>query len=1102
MGASVVMAKESARGGRSGQGAQKGQSAPADLCIRLLGTVELRRGGAELPLPPSRRTRALLGYLVATATPQLRSALCDLLWEGPDDPRAALRWSLTKLRAIVDDAAAQRLLADRERAGFVALHCQVDTVRVHSLLAAGVETAALEALEEAARLLQGEFLDGLDLPACYRFHHWCMAERERHGALRRRLLEALVARLAGEPQRALPYGRAMVAADPLAEAAHATLVRLLAAAGHYPEAERHHEWARDLLQREVALPAGGPLDDAIHRARRELRAAAATPVPVPQAEVAASSEALPRDAPQAVPQVVPQVGPDATPAAAAPQAAPLPAPPLHDGPPQARPLLGRAAERRAVAELLAAGRGRRRLLFFAGEPGIGKTRLLDHLAEGAAAAGRRVIRGRCFEAEMVRPYGLWLDALRGVATEGVPPETLAEAAPLLAGQRVEGGNRERLFDAAAALLRSMAEVQPLALLLDDLQWIDEGSAALLHFLARTQQDGAAALIFAGAARAGEIDDNRWAKGLLQSLRRTDGLQRLDLGPLGESEARTLLGGAAIDAALALRQSGGNPLFLIELVRAAGRGGEGSGRSIDALIDERLAALEDGERYLLGWAAALGREIQPELLAAAAGVSLTEVLARFERCERRGLLAPTGQGQLDFAHDLVRQAVYRSMSQPHRRAVHRQITRVLQAASADDPWLHGEIVRHAGLADDALAAARACLAAGEHCLRVFANAEATGVAELGLEHVGALAPGPERVRLEIGLLRLRVSAAAGPEGARLPALTERIESAIAAAEALALHAEAAAGWEILAFVQQRSSEPDKTLASTLAAERLTQRADPATHCQQLANSGRCLLDIEADPVRGRALLEEASELAAALGLRVMEIEWGRGLLARNDGDLDGARESLAGAVALARAAENHWREYECMVWLATVELEQGRFADVLRHVQEILAAAALMGDMPAPFAQGLAALARLRMREGTGDAVHEGAGDAAHEGAGDGPHEGAGEDAGEALAASLAALRALDDKAHLAYLLNEAAALALGDGRPEAAAACADEALAAARAVRRPSEVAVALARLVSAGGGAAAEAPSRAALRAASRAAATGARAAPGATTLVPTPAQ
>jgi DNA-binding SARP family transcriptional activator len=999
-------------------------ASPAPLHIRLLGDLELRRGDAVLALPPSRRTRALLGYLVASGAPQSRSALCDLLWEGPDDPRASLRWSLTKLRALVDDAQRRRLAADRERVGFDAHDCEVDVIRVRSLLAGGAADAPLSALEEAADLLRGEFLDGLDLPACYRFHHWCMALREQHGGLRRAVLDALVARLAPQPERALPYAHAMVAADPLAEVAHAALVHLLCAAGRYPDAERHYEWARELLRREVAWPGGGPLDDAIRRARRELRETGATQTDAP-----------------------------AAPAPPATNLSPAAADPAEAGSVQA-PLLGRAAEHALIdralgrhlarspslASVCAAERPAGRvvgepapLLLFTGEPGIGKTRVLDHLAQRAAACGRRVIRGRCFEAEMVRPYGPWLDALRGLSTDSVPAAVLAQAAPLLAGQAAEDGNRERLFDAAVALLRSLAAVQPLVLLFDDLQWIDEASAALLHYVARTT-DAATPLLLAGAARAGEVDDNARAKGLLHSLAREGGLQRHALCPLGEADARVLLDAADVDTVEALRQTGGNPLYLLELARAARRGTGATGRSIDALLDDRLRSLDDAARDLLGWAAAMGGALRPDLLADAAGLPLAEVLMRLERFEQLGLIRPAGPGRFDFAHDLLRQAVYRALSQPRRQAMHRQLARALGTASRDDPWLHGEIVRHAGLANDPLGAARACLAAGEHCLRVFANAEAARAADRGLACVGELLPGAERVRLEIGLLGLRVAAAAVPGGRRLPALAPRIEAAIQAAQSLALHAEAGEGWQMLAFWQQQASDTGRTQEATLAAERLTRRADAATHCRQLANSGRCLLDIEADPARGRELLAQAETLAAELDLQVMEIEWGRGLIDRAQGRLDAACDALARAVALARLTANHWREFECLVWLATVEFEHGRYAEVQRHVGEIVEAAARMGDAQAPFAQALGALSRLRQGQD-------------------------GERAELALTESLQHLRELDDKAHLAYALNEAAALALAVGRREAAAACAAEALTAARAVRRPTEVAVAIAAL-------------------------------------------
>ena len=119
------------------------------------------------------------GLSRATGTSQLRQSLCDLLWEGPDDPRAALRWSLTKLRPLVNEGGVERLRTDRERVAFTPEDASIDIRRCLALLSSDLATAPIENIEEAAALLQGEFLDGLDMPACYRFHHWCLGERER-----------------------------------------------------------------------------------------------------------------------------------------------------------------------------------------------------------------------------------------------------------------------------------------------------------------------------------------------------------------------------------------------------------------------------------------------------------------------------------------------------------------------------------------------------------------------------------------------------------------------------------------------------------------------------------------------------------------------------------------------------------------------------------------------------------------------------------------------------------------------------------------------------------------------------------------------------------
>src|SRR5881392_3390464 len=101
------------------------------LVIRLLGQLEVLREGKVLPLPPSKKTRALLAYLVATNRPHSRAQLCELLWEGPDDPRAALRWSLTKIRQLLDDDDATRLVTDHERVSFEPRGASIDLADLH-----------------------------------------------------------------------------------------------------------------------------------------------------------------------------------------------------------------------------------------------------------------------------------------------------------------------------------------------------------------------------------------------------------------------------------------------------------------------------------------------------------------------------------------------------------------------------------------------------------------------------------------------------------------------------------------------------------------------------------------------------------------------------------------------------------------------------------------------------------------------------------------------------------------------------------------------------------------------------------------------------------
>src|SRR6267378_6934721 len=180
--------------------------------IRLLGELEVQRDGATVPLPPSKKTRALLAYLVGSGRPQLRDRLCELLWDGPDDPRAELRWSLTKLRPLIEG----NLVADRERVEFRNNGASVDLDDFRRCIKENK-------LEEAAELVRGEFLEGLDLPGCYRFQQWLVAERENLRQTQVKVLAQLIEQL-GAGDAALAHARKRAMLDPFSEDAHIALI--------------------------------------------------------------------------------------------------------------------------------------------------------------------------------------------------------------------------------------------------------------------------------------------------------------------------------------------------------------------------------------------------------------------------------------------------------------------------------------------------------------------------------------------------------------------------------------------------------------------------------------------------------------------------------------------------------------------------------------------------------------------------------------------------------------------------------------------------------------------------------------------------------------
>ena len=218
-----------------------------ELHVSVLGNLAVLRQRTKAQLPPSKKTRALLAYLAVTARPHSRDRLCTMFWAIQADPRSALRWRLSRLRPIVDEQDQRRIIADRERVGLDLCGVVVDILSLRDAAHNGIDAISTDALRQAADVLEGEFLEGLDLPDCHEFQSWCIAEREETRRLRVRILTALTARLEGVPEEALRYARTLSLLEPAHEAAQATLVRLLRATGRWREAEEQFQSAQQRL---------------------------------------------------------------------------------------------------------------------------------------------------------------------------------------------------------------------------------------------------------------------------------------------------------------------------------------------------------------------------------------------------------------------------------------------------------------------------------------------------------------------------------------------------------------------------------------------------------------------------------------------------------------------------------------------------------------------------------------------------------------------------------------------------------------------------------------------------------------------------------------
>jgi DNA-binding CsgD family transcriptional regulator len=595
-------------------------------------------------------------------------------------------------------------------------------------------------------------------------------------------------------------------------------------------------------------------------------------------------------------------------------------------------LVGRESERRRLDRLLADTRlGHSSVLALVGEPGIGKTALLEYAA--SEAEGMRVLRARGVESEAEVPFGGLLELLRpALAVVDQIPEPQAEAlGGALALRPGRAGDRFAVGAATLSLLAAYAEQQPLLLLIDDAQSLDPSTAgSLLFAFRRLLADPIGVLI---AARAGET-----------SLLDGSDLPVLDLAGLDQEAAATLATQAAQEAlppdaaARLFKETGGNPLALVELAADSSWLGEAHAEgplpisaSIAQAFLRRARSLPDDTRRTLVLAAASDdRELATLGRAAAAlGLSVDTLAA----AEDAGLVS-LGPGSLEFRHPLVRSAIYGEAEAKERRAVHRALADALPDHELDRRAWH---LAAAAIGPDG-AAASALEQAGVRAR----DRSAYGVAATAFERAARLAVEDEErpellcaaadAALNAGLAEraialleeARASTPPDPLGYRIDHLHGYL---------ISRRGPVMDGYELLAAAAERAAARDPELAIVMLAE--------ATHACFYSGDGEKMLStakradelVPADD-RGRARFFASTALGIALVMA---------------GDGEAGARALHEATDILDASEEMREDPRLLVWAAMgplfvreAETSPARIDRALAYARERSAAGVLPG----------------------------------------------------------------------------------------------------------------------------------------------------------------
>ena len=732
------------------------------LHVSLLGERAITDDGAGVRTCSS-RALALVAFLVVHAgASQARQLIAGLFWPESTDAQALtnLRRELHYLRQVLGDepslVVTSMNLCWRDTPG-----CHVDARTFAMERAAALAAAAADDSERVLAHAASAIAEygGDLLPGGY--DDWLLEARSQLERQCVDLCDLLCATRArtGDLAGAVDVARRRVQLQPLEEAGYRTLMLLLADLGDRGGAVSTYHRCASVLERELGVVPDPATQQAFQRMMAHADQAGAR-----------------------LPVVKPTVG---RPGLAAAQ------------------LIGRTEEFALLQEMWGvAAAGQPSLALIRGGAGVGKTRLVAEVAEMAQLQGAVVADAQCFGTSgrlALAPVADWLrnPDIRA-ATATLEPAWRAEVDRLApsAGRRqpghasramVDAWQRHRFFEGLARAL--LAVGRPLFLVLDNMQWCDQETLAVLTLCLGLIP--CSPVMVAGTLRDDNLDDDLELSGWTVRMRATGLLTELSLSPLEVADTARLAeviserAVSVADASLLQATTGGFPLYVIEAVRGTVdlHGSVLPTGDLTAVLRNRLEQVTTPALEVAGLAAAVGTNFTLDLLTEASDLDADVVVGAVDELWRRRIMHEFRDGY-DFTHDLLRETAYLQVSPPKRWLLHRRIAQGLELLHADDAdMISAQLAEQYARGGRPKRALEYYRRAADVAAGVFAHAEAIRLHGEALSIVRNLPEGTDRDSQELAVLEAMAAPLNAKYGYASPELQQALERSIDLAESL-------------------------------------------------------------------------------------------------------------------------------------------------------------------------------------------------------------------------------------------------------------------------------------------------------------------------------